>query len=161
MIKDKQEHLYKEYPKVFGELSLLKRDGGLTVGDGWFSVLDALCERISNLLYGDDLLHNNEPTSIIVYQVKEKFGTLRFYLAEYNCSAVCKEKIDEAINDAVRLSGKTCEKCGKSGDKKYIKIQNIPDYNWTVTLCDSCFADVQQSYNKGEKLYVALGRRDK
>jgi len=48
MNKDKQEYLYKEYPKIFSELFLLKRDGGLTVGDGWFAILDALCERISN-----------------------------------------------------------------------------------------------------------------
>jgi len=161
MNKDKQEYLYKEYPKIFSELFLLKRDGGLTVGDGWFAILDALCERISNLLCGDDLLRNDEPTNIIVHQVKEKFGTLRFYLAEHNCSAACREKIDEAINDAIRLSGKTCEKCGKPGDKKYIKIQNVPDYNWLVILCDSCFTDVEQAYKNGKKLYVALGRRDK
>lgn len=62
-------------------------------------------------------------TGLAVQQVKEKFGTLRFY-----CGGT--EAIDKYIHMAERLSAITCESCGKPG-KAY-------DSGWIRTLCDSC-----------------------
>lgn len=58
----------------------------------------------------------------IAVQVKEKYGTLRFYVdgatdAQYNY-----------IDFAEILSGKTCEVCGKPGQTYYM--------GWNQTLCD-------------------------
>ncbi|MGA8223776.1 MAG: hypothetical protein WB780_19160 [Candidatus Acidiferrales bacterium] len=65
-------------------------------------------------------------TGLAVEQVKEKFGTLRFY-----CGGT--EAIDKYIHLAERLSAITCESCGKTGKAN--------DSGWIRTLCDSCRND--------------------
>lgn len=57
-------------------------------------------------------------------QVKEKFGTLRFYMTTYD------DEIENLICKAEVKSGKTCERCGKPG--------KLRDSGWWVTLCDAC-----------------------
>jgi hypothetical protein len=54
-------------------------------------------------------------------QVKEKFGTLRFYHPG-------NDAIDRYVRLAERLSSVTCEDCGKRG------MQN--DSGWIRTQCD-------------------------
>jgi hypothetical protein len=58
-----------------------------------------------------------------VQQVKEKYGTLRFY-----CSGT--DAIYRYIRLAERLSAITCEDCGKPGTAN--------DSGWIRTLCDEC-----------------------
>jgi len=57
-------------------------------------------------------------------QVKEKFGTLRFYVNDYT------DAIENYINFAESMSACTCEECGKPG-KQTTK-------GWTITLCEDC-----------------------
>lgn len=57
-------------------------------------------------------------------QIKEKFGTLRFYMTHYT------DKIDEIIKEAEKKSRITCEYCGKPGE--------LRDDGWLFTLCDEC-----------------------
>lgn len=64
-----------------------------------------------------------EPCEVVATQVKEKFGTLRFYVNGSD------EYVDGAISMAEHMSAKTCEICGQSG-----KIRNG---GWVRTLCDS------------------------
>lgn len=45
---------------------------GFECDDGWFDIIDVLCERIQFLID-----HNDRP-QVVAQQVKEKFGTLRF-----------------------------------------------------------------------------------
>jgi len=62
-------------------------------------------------------------TGFAVQQVKEKFGTLRFY-------CVGTEAIHRYIQLAERLSAITCEECGKPG---------TPNHSgWIRTLCEDC-----------------------
>lgn len=56
-----------------------------------------------------------------ITQIKEKFGTLRFYVG-----AVPDEFYDK-IDEAERLSSITCYDCGKPGKTYYI--------GWNLTLC--------------------------
>jgi hypothetical protein len=58
-------------------------------------------------------------------QVKEKFGTLRFYMT---CGT---EEMDLLIDVAEAVSEITCEVCGLPG-----VLRN--DYGWFRTLCDTC-----------------------
>lgn len=58
-----------------------------------------------------------------VAQVKEKFGTLRFY------TGPLPEGGRELINDAEIASSETCEVCGCHGKLRY-------DRSWLKTLCD-------------------------
>jgi phage FluMu protein Com len=60
---------------------------------------------------------------LAVVQVKEKFGTLRFY-----CGGT--EAIDKYVRLAERLSSVTCEDCGKLG--------KVNDSGWIRTQCDAC-----------------------
>lgn len=59
---------------------------------------------------------------VVATQVKEKFGTLRFYV--YGSDKYC----DGVISMAEALSGVTCEVCGNSG-----KTNNS---GWLKTLCE-------------------------
>lgn len=62
-------------------------------------------------------------TGFAVQQVKEKFGTLRFY-----CSG--NETIHKYVRLAEWLSSVTCEDCGKPGKAN--------DSGWIRTQCDDC-----------------------
>ena len=62
-------------------------------------------------------------TGLAVVQVKEKFGTLRFY-----CGGT--EAIAKYVRLAERLSSVTCEDCGKLGKAN--------DSGWIRTQCDAC-----------------------
>lgn len=61
-----------------------------------------------------------------VVQVKEKFGTLRFYANASN------ERISRLITLAERLTDTTCEDCGEAGKER--------PGGWIRTLCDDCYA---------------------
>jgi hypothetical protein len=62
-------------------------------------------------------------TGFAVVQVKEKYGTLRFY-----CTGT--PAIDKYIRLAERLSAMTCEDCGKPGQAN--------ESGWISTLCEEC-----------------------
>ena len=62
-------------------------------------------------------------TGFAVVQVKEKYGTLRFY-----CPAT--PAIDKYTRLAERLSAVTCEDCGKPGEPN--------ESGWISTLCEEC-----------------------
>jgi hypothetical protein len=62
-------------------------------------------------------------TGFAVLQVKEKFGTLRFY-----CPG--SDAIDKYVRLAHRLSVVTCEDCGKPGTSN--------DSGWIRTQCEEC-----------------------
>ena len=69
-------------------------------------------------------------TGLAVQQVKEKFGTLRFY-----CGG--GETIYKFISLAERLSAVTCEDCGKPGTQS--------NSAWICTLCEECRGERKQS----------------
>jgi hypothetical protein len=55
-----------------------------------------------------------------ITQIKEKYGTLRFY-------GVFPDDMYRKVGEAERLSAKTCYTCGKSGKTYYM--------GWCQTLC--------------------------
>lgn len=113
----KIETLRDKYPKIFPPQ---KYNTELSVGDGWFQLLDNLCEKLQTL---SDLTNNQ----VVATQVKEKFGGLRFYVAEYG------PEIDELIVAAEHEADRTCEVCGAPG-----KARND---SWIKTLCDTHAAE--------------------
>lgn len=60
-------------------------------------------------------------TGYAVSQVKEKFGSLRFY-------APGNERINRLIHFAETLSAHTCEQCGAYGETQWVN-------GWTSTVC--------------------------
>ncbi|MBU1235137.1 MAG: hypothetical protein KKC77_19790 [Proteobacteria bacterium] len=83
------------------------------VGEGWRKFIMKLAEDIADV---------NPDTE--VNQVKEKFGTLRFY-----CSG--GDEVGKLIEKAEWESGKTCERCGS---KKNVTTKG----GWLKTLCSKC-----------------------
>ena len=94
---------------------------GFECGDGWYKLLAELCRKI------DEHAKKNPDIKkdFRVLQVKEKFGTLRFY------ATVGDKKIDEWIEEAEETSGRICEVCGAVGEMRTIG-------GWYMTLCDKC-----------------------
>jgi len=92
---------------------------GCSVNDGWRDIV----------LEADAMLEYIDP-DYKISQVKEKFGTMRYYF-ETDKEGI-EMKIMHAITEyAERKSRNTCEDCGEYG-----KIRG--DIGWMLTLCDKC-----------------------
>lgn len=90
---------------------------GFECGDGWYDLIYRLCEDIKAV---------NPPETFSVFQVKEKFGGLRFYVDG------ATDEIYNLINKAESDSYRICEQCGaEAGGPKKIK-------GWVRTLCEQC-----------------------
>jgi hypothetical protein len=98
--------LTSRYPGLYGPHAGHVADEdytfGFETGDGWFSILDALSEV---LVWRAEIA--GRPLQR-VRQVKEKFGTLRYYWGD-------DEADDGAIDMAEELSGRFCEATGRPG----------------------------------------------
>ena len=88
-------------------------------GDGWADLLVKLCQNIQAHL---NTLPKNVAAEIVALQVKEKYGTLRFYVSHYD------DTIESLIADASKKSGDTCEQCGKTG--------KVRGELWYYAACD-------------------------
>ena len=75
-------------------------------GEGWRDLLDRACVRIEAALAGGG--------TFTAQQIKEKYGTLRFYWSGRLLSDA-EAKVEEAIDLAEACSACTCEICGAEG----------------------------------------------
>lgn len=64
-----------------------------------------------------------------IHQVKEKYGTLRYY-----CSVEGDPRVEQIIDHAEALSAVTCETCGQPG-------RLGSNAGWWMTTCDACEPD--------------------
>jgi hypothetical protein len=96
---------------------------GFECGDGWFTLLDQLMGNIQNHI---DWKNRTEEVvkQVTLDQVKEKFGTLRFYYTGGD------EYIHGMVTMAESMSGVICEECGNPGERK--------GGGWVRTICDPC-----------------------
>jgi len=121
-----QRKLFKKYPKIFRQRKLSMKETcmcwGLEVGNGWYWLIDHLCYQLQWYIE-----HNKYP-QIEATQVKEKFGTLRFYTNGGN------DVQDGMITLAEYLSGFICEDCGSTNNVSQTE-------GWIVTLCDKCMKE--------------------
>jgi hypothetical protein len=88
-------------------------------GDGWADLLVELCQNIQAHL---NTLPKDVASEIVALQVKEKFGTLRFYISHYD------ETLQSLIEAAAKKSAVTCEQCGKTG--------RVRGSVWYYAACD-------------------------
>lgn len=109
--------------------------GGFAVGKGWWPLIEQLCGTIQRHVdWANDtraaLLvanpYNNkipEPCEqVVIQQIKEKFGTLRFYYQGGD------EYITGAVSLAESLTSHLCEECGGLGKVRH--------GGWVRVLCD-------------------------
>jgi len=92
---------------------------GFEHGDGWEPLIRELSEKIET--YNKE--HPDNPVEAT--QIKEKYGSLRFYVSNY------PDKIDKLIDEAETKSETTCELCGKES-------KGISGKGWYVNYCDEC-----------------------
>ena len=139
MREELDNKLCTEYPKIFvnrhGDMKETLMCWGFACGDGWYNILNALCfniqsyidwqnERRERLLKDNPYNHKipDEVQQVVAVQVKEKFGTLRFYYDGGD------DYVDGLVTMAESMSAVTCEICGKPG---------YPSKGgWIATLCD-------------------------
>ena len=122
------KHFFDRYPEMFPKNRSIRESllcFGLMCGDGWFDLIDSLCN------YTYKMCKNNDWKVPEVVEVKEKYGTLRFYTLGIDGNAF--DTIEGAIRFAEFQSGTICEDCGRKGKLR----SNIP---WWRTLCDPCLA---------------------
>jgi len=96
MKKELEDKLFKKHNKILDSVHYLE------VSDGWYKLIDRLCEAIQTIVDSESL------EQVKAVQVKEKFGGLRFYTAEY----VESPEIQKLIEEAESASYVTCETCG-------------------------------------------------
>jgi hypothetical protein len=82
---------------------------GFELGDGWFNILWVLCVDLEPLVAD---LEKRTGERFEVVQVKEKLGTLCFYVSHH------ADPIDERIMEAQEESSRTCEVCGQQGKQR-------------------------------------------
>jgi hypothetical protein len=128
--KELQDKLFEKYPKIFRQKDLSKQETcmcwGFACGDGWYTLIDELCGSIENRLQNSNRGKPEEEHLICeAVQVKEKFGSLCFYVTggdDYICGL---------IDMAESMSYRICTECSN---------QSTPQKNrgWIYTLCDDC-----------------------
>lgn len=153
--KSKYDVLVSKYPELIGT----GVPGGFSIGEGWFNIIDRLC----GLIYSQVKQHNKDveyrlskatptPSDLAmreegedytvwempqIHQVKEKFGTLRFYM-DTNI-----KRFRHYVDFAEALSDVTCEKCGAPGVARNSS-------GWIHVMCDQHEAEYLARRAKGE-----------
>jgi hypothetical protein len=143
MKKENDEYLCKVYPKMMVNRNKDMKETcmcwGFECGDGWFQILNQLMGNIqhhidwkerqrevairfnSKAASGEMREVPKEVPQVILDQVKEKFGTLRFYYSGGD------DYIRGLVSMAESMSGITCETCGKPGTQT--------SGGWVKTVC--------------------------
>lgn len=123
--------LRADFPLMFEGLPT----GYVSCHDGWYDLLHCLCHTIQShidsrqrqhewLISRGDTPTNDLVPQVRVQQIKEKFGTLRFYFRGGD------EYIYGAAQVAEHMSSRICEDCGAPG--------KLRDGGWIRTLCNPC-----------------------
>jgi hypothetical protein len=124
-----QQQLFDKYPKIFADKSKPSSESsicfGIQTNDGWYWLIDQLCAELERYT------KKGHP-QVVAFQIKEKFGMLRFYA--HNLS----DTQSEIIHFAENMSATICEKCGSTKETETKKISQF-----LVTLCKKCHS----SYN--------------
>jgi hypothetical protein len=128
-----QSELFRRYPKVYRKprdvsdgASIDER--GIECGDGWFELVDRLssaCEREIVALISGGMAPDHCPR---VRQIKEKLGTLRFYIF----GPLSDDFRELCLHISEVESRRTCEQCGAAKDPQ---VGILID-----TLCRNCNA---------------------
>jgi len=131
MRQELDEKLCADYPKIFAERHGKPQNTamcfGFECGDGWYWLIDQLCNLIQGRIDNNPHLNIHQPIAV---QVKEKWAGLRFYTNSHD------EQTDGMIQLAEHMSYSICEECGSTKD---IGTTN----GWFKTICSQCFLKEQ------------------
>ena len=141
--------LCEKYPKMMVNRNKNMQETcmcwGFECGDGWFNILNQL---MSNIQHHIDWNNQNfekgykkykQVTQVTLDQVKEKFGTLRFYYTGGD------DEISGMVRMAESMSGVTCEECGNPGESR--------GGGWVHTYCTPCEIKREEASKKAAEEY--------
>lgn len=111
--------LVNDYPRIFPEPFYFECE------DGWFDLIFNLCSEIDIECKRLNLEANKWTKAT---QIKQKYGTLRFYVNNYI------DSVNQLIEKAEKQSSSICEICGLPG-------KTNDDYGWIRTCCKICEAN--------------------
>jgi len=142
-----EQHLREKYPKLFSGRC------DLSIEDGWFDLVNQLCDGIQShidvveknrqwnigrnkrvndpeydwkenqFIDREERKVDDPVEQVIITQIKEKFGTLRFYYGGGDLY------ISGLVAMAESMSSVLCEKCGNPGHR-------YDNKKWVRILCD-------------------------
>ena len=118
------KQMEERFPKMFAN-----QYGGFSVGAGWYPILEKLCANIQHHIDWKEKQGNSIP-QVVVEQIKEKFGGLRFYYQGGD------EYIHGMVTMAESWADIACEECGGIGTRR--------SGGWIRTLCDLHEAEHQE-----------------
>jgi hypothetical protein len=111
----------ERFPKMFAG-----KYGGFAVGPGWWLILESLCSNIQSHIDWKEKQGQAIP-QVVIEQIKEKFGGLRFY----------HQGGDDTTNGMITMAetwaSVSCEECGAPGKRT--------SGGWIKTLCDFHIAE--------------------
>lgn len=133
MSPEQDEYLCKRYPKIFQNRNKTIQEScmawGFECGSGWLQLIDCLCSEIQNHVdWKIKTIQDPEAANllqVVADQVKEKFGSLRFYYSGGD------EIVRGMVTLAEAISGKICSRCGSFCEPSTTN-------RWKSTICESC-----------------------
>lgn len=117
------------YGQRHGDLHETAMCWGFEVGNGWERIIRDLSLNL-------EFLNERTPVWVEAIQVKEKFGTLRFYVSFRDAGPRQDARwwgdIVFALTDEAEMRSMfVCEECGGYGTRR--------EGGWIRTLCDACW----------------------
>jgi len=136
-------YLEEKYPALFENVVC-----GFDCPPGWQSIVLSISDHVF-------AFSEHFKTKIKVAQVKEKFGTLRFYIDidedEVDGNGApdwAREILFEYINSVQSTSGHQCQECGKYGE--------VRGGHWLVTLCDEHESIRQEGHSPTDVMNIRV-----
>lgn len=139
-----EQHFIKKYPKIFAKMYGDPRETcmafGIACGDGWFHLLDDLCNSIQhhidstdNDIKGKWVDESARVPQVVFAQVKEKFGALRIYFDGGD------DYVKHIVMFTESVSTSICENCG-------IHNEHVgrTKKGWIQSLCVGCASEYQK-----------------
>ena len=120
------KHMKERFPKMFAQPY-----GGFCCGEGWWPIIESLCSNIQHYINWKNKEAEVVP-QVVVAQIKEKFGGLRFYYDGGD------EHISGMVIMAESWADKSCETCGSPGTSG--------GKGWIKTLCPTHRAEADARY---------------
>jgi hypothetical protein len=123
------KRMEEKYPKMFAG-----QYGGFAIGPGWWPIIESLCANIQSHTDWWNKNHEKHPVveQVVVEQIKEKFGGLRFYYQGGD------DKIQGMVRMAEAWADRSCEECGAPG--------TAGGKGWIRTLCPTHRAEADARY---------------
>ena len=125
MKRELQKQLFDNYPELFIEKDLPPDQSNMCFGfecdSGWYDLINTLCQLIKH--YDKQQINKPDYKPVVVQQVKEKFGGLRFYYYGGD------DMVAGMVSFAEAISQQICEVCGNKG-------KTDRERSWVQTLCE-------------------------